>query len=158
MEERESLLKRAKLRAAKYCAGRERAPYQVLEKLIGWGLTQEEADSLLAELQAAYYLDERRFCRAFCRDKFEFNHWGKVKIRQELSPYHLPSEVIDYGLGEIDPDKYRDRLHQLARSKWKSLVHEENDWVRKQKAAAYLLRKGYEPELVMDFLNRMSST
>lgn len=155
--ERESLVQQAKVRAARYCAGRERAPFQVYEKLISWKLTEEEAEQVLDQLRSEKYIDENRFCRAFCRDKFEFNQWGKVKIRQELFQYRLPEEVVAYGLDQIDPQRYEDRLRQLSRDKWKSLEGEADAWTRKQKTAAYMVRKGYETDLVMDFLNRMSS-
>ena len=63
MEER--LLKQARARAAKYCSMRERAPRQVLEKLLSWNLNLEEAEDIIRTLTDEQFLDEGRFCRAF---------------------------------------------------------------------------------------------
>lgn len=153
---REQLLKQAKAKAAKYCSSRERAPYQVLEKLLNWDLSEDEAHSVLAELTSERFVDEERFCNAFCHDKFEFNHWGKNKIKQELYRFKLPESVIQNGLNTIDPQLYEAALKQLAQRKWTSIQSEKDLWIRKQKTTAYLIRKGFEMDLAMEFVNSLS--
>ena len=116
----ERLLKQAKAKAAKYCAGRERAPYQVMQKLLGWELDEDDAQSILAELTQENYVNEDRFVQAYCHDKFEFNKWGKQRIRQELKLLRIPGDVIIDGLNNIDPYRYEEVLQSLASQKLSS--------------------------------------
>ena len=149
-----ALLKQAKAKAAKFCSSKERAPFQVYEKLVAWELSEDEAQEILAELTEERFVDERRFCKAFCHDKFEFNHWGKNRIQQELYRFRLSQEVITEGMNYIDPDRYQKTLEDLARKKWNSLMDEL--WPKKQKTMAFLIGKGYEIDLVMETVNQLS--
>lgn len=153
--DRQAYLKQARAKAAKYCSGRERSPREVLQKLAAWELSDEDAQGVLAELVDEQFVDEDRFCRAFCHDKFEFNRWGKMRIRQELMKHQLPDEVVTRGLDNIDPERYAETLRQLAEKKYGSLVDEP--WVKKQKTAAFLVRKGYEMDLVMEVVRLVAA-
>ncbi|MFY0605597.1 MAG: RecX family transcriptional regulator [Cyclobacteriaceae bacterium] len=152
---RAAYLKQAKTKAAKFCSSRERAPFEVIQKLQKWELNDEEAQSVLAELVEERFVDEQRFCRAFCNDKFEFNRWGKVKIQQALFQYHLPEEVIKEGLAVIDPEKYEAVLLELASKKWHKVVG--SAWDRKQKTLAYMLSKGFEMDLTFEALKKLEA-
>ena len=152
----ERLLKQAKAKAAKYCAGRERAPYQVMQKLLGWELDEDDAQSILAELTQENYVNEDRFVQAYCHDKFEFNKWGKQRIRQELKLLRIPGDVIIDGLNNIDPYRYEEVLQSLASQKLSSLGSEPDTWKRKQKTIAYLIRKGFEMDLSIETVNQLA--
>lgn len=152
----EAFLKQAKSRAAKYCVLRERAPQQVLEKLISWDLSQEQAQEVVDILTKEQFLDESRFCRAFCHDKFEFNQWGRNRIRLELMKFNLPEKVVFEGLSYIDSGRYEAVLKKLAMKKWESAAGEPQAWVRQRKTADYLLRKGFETDLVWEAVKRLS--
>ncbi|MEQ8470110.1 MAG: regulatory protein RecX [Marinoscillum sp.] len=154
--DRERLLKQAKAKAAKFCSTRERAPAQVLDKLLDWELSEEEAQSILAELMNERFVDEERFCLAFCHDKFEFNRWGKNKIKQELFRFRLPEQVVQTGLDNINPNRYENVLKDLAEKKWNSIHSEKDQWVRKQKTTAYLLQKGFEMDLSIEIVSSLS--
>lgn len=154
----EAFLKQAKTKAAKYCSLKERAPQQVLEKLLSWDLSEDEAQNILTELIEENFINEARFARAFCHDKFEFNQWGKNKIRIELNRYNLPDQIVDEGLLHIDEDKYMEVLERLASKKWTSLNSETDPWKKKNKVVAYLLRKGYETEFVWGCIGRLSAS
>ena len=154
----ERLVKQAKAKAAKYCSLRERAPYQVMEKLLGWDLPEEVAHQILTELIRENYVNEERFSRAYCHDKFEFNKWGKQRIRQELNRLKISEDLIEDGLNSIDPDRYWGILQALAEKKYTSLRTENDLWKRKQKTTAYLLRKGFEMDLSIEIVNRLSDS
>lgn len=158
--ERSDVLKYAKAKAAKYCAGRERSPKQVLDKCKTWELTEEESNELLQQLIDERFVDEYRFARAFCHDKFEFNQWGVIRIRQELSRHQLSESAITEGLSAINEERYLQVIRELALRKWDNLRKETNDWVRKQKTMAYLVHKGFEMSkvaTVLEDLNQQNS-
>jgi regulatory protein len=149
-------IKEAKQRAGKFCAFRERSPNELFEKLQSWGLTGEEASALVTELAKEGFVDEQRFANAFCNDKFEFNSWGRQKIKAHIYAHKLSSEAVQNALDRIDPEKYEQRLFGLARSKWEKLNKEEL-MKRKQKTIAYLANKGFEMDLIWNAINRLES-
>ncbi|WP_421874708.1 regulatory protein RecX [Marinoscillum sp.] len=154
----ERLVKQAKAKAAKYCSLRERAPSQVMEKLLGWELEENVAHQILTELVQENYVNEERFARAYCHDKFEFNKWGKQRIRMELSRLKVGEDLIQEGLNSIDPDHYWEILQGLGKKKYESLRTETDPWKRKQKTTAYLLRKGFEMDFCIEIVNRLSDS
>ncbi|MEQ9466940.1 MAG: regulatory protein RecX [Ekhidna sp.] len=149
-------IREAKQRAGRFCAFRERSPNELLEKLQSWGLTHEEASSLVAELSKEGFVDEQRFANAFCNDKFEFNSWGKQKIKAHIYTHKLSQGAIQEALDRIDPEKYEGRLLELAKSKW-SKLEKEDSMKRKQKTVAYLAGKGFEMDLIWSAINKLSS-
>ncbi len=152
---RAAYLKQAKSKAAKFCSGRERAPFEVLQKLQKWEVTEDEAQAILGELVEERFVDELRFCRAFCNDKFEFNRWGRNKIQQALFQYHLPEDVVKEAFMVIDPEKYELVLLDLARKKWDKTSGDV--WGRKQKTIAYMLSKGFEMGLAFEAIKKIES-
>lgn len=154
----EKFLTQAQAKAAKYCSMRERAPKQVLDKLIGWDIPIEEAEKILHNLLQEQFINEERFARAFCHDKFEFNSWGRIRIKMEISRYGLSKDVVEDALYAIKEPIYEDRACTLAKRKWESLRNESDDWKRRQKTMAYLLRKGFETDLVRKVTHKVSSS
>lgn len=153
----ELLLKQAKAKAAKYCAGWERAPYQVLQKLLKWELDEDDAQSIVAQLIQENFINETRFVHAYCHDKFMFNKWGKIRIRQELSRLKITETVISDGLDSIDPLQYEQILQSLAAQKFRALCKEKDTWTQKQKTTAFLVRKGFEMDLSIEAVNKQSN-
>lgn len=149
-------IKEAKQRAGRFCAFRERSPNELFEKLQSWGLTGEEASALVTELAKEGFVDEQRFANAFCNDKFEFNSWGRQKIKAHIYAHKLSSEAVQNALDRINPDKYADRLFELAKTKWERLEKDEL-MKRKQKTIAYLANKGFEMDLIWNSINELES-
>lgn len=151
----EDSLNRGFASAAKYCAFTERAPKQVFDKLIAWDFSKEQAETIILKLIEENFLNEERFAKAYCHDKFEFNHWGKVKIKMEMGKFNLSYEVLQNALESIDQEKYRNVIAELARKKWQSLKDKGEEYIQKRKAADYLMRKGFEGELVWKELKQL---
>ena len=135
-------------KATRYCSSRERAPHQVKEKLIKWGAENTKADQVIDQLLAENFLSEERFANAYCHDKFEFNKWGKIKIRYGIQKYRLPQEIVDRGLSNIPDERYQEMLMDQAVKKWESLKMEDDLFVRKQKTVNFLIRKGFETSVI----------
>lgn len=142
-------LNEAKQKAGRFCAFRERSPNEVFEKGKAWGLSDKESEQLVSLLTKEGFIDEQRFANAYCHDKFEFNSWGKQKIRAGIYPHKISPGAIDQALERIDPEKYKQKLDHLAYKKWMSLAKEE-EMKRKQRTVSYLANKGYELDLIWE--------
>lgn len=112
-------------RASALCARSEQAPGDIREKLIKWGLSRNDADHVLQQLTEQGFLNEVRFARAFAKDRFAFNGWGKIKIAYQMRQKGIPPEVIDDAMNFIDDEQYRERLIVLLRTKWRAVKDRE---------------------------------
>ncbi len=147
-------LAEARQRAGRFCAFKERSPKEVLNKLSSWGLEKEQADEVLEGLKRESFVDAQRFANAFCNDKFEFNSWGKLKIKASIYPHDLPASVVEAALDRIDEKKYLERLWSLAARKWSGLQGEDLA-KRKRKTLAYLVNKGFESDLIWNAIHSL---
>ena len=78
-------------KAEAYCSSMERCVTDVEAKLSQWGATPEVMEKIVRHLQDERYIDQKRFCSAFVRDKYRFNQWGRVKISQALRMKKIPA-------------------------------------------------------------------
>ena len=133
-------------RAAALCARSEQAPGDVREKLLRWGLSSADATQVLRQLTEQGFLDEQRFARAFVKDRFVFNGWGRIKIAHQLRQKGVSAEFIDEAMTAIDEDHYRERLLELLQSKWRTVKDRERRaaWAAMMRFAA---SRGFETGL-----------
>ena len=95
------------------------------------------------------FIDNTRFSRAYCHDKFLYSHWGKVKIVQMLRRLRLSEDEIAEGVSTISEKDYLEALNGALRSKDRTLK-DTNMYQRKGKLVRHLLSRGFEMELVLD--------
>lgn len=135
------------------CSRREYCTSDVLEKamkaLDGDGSAAAE---VVASLKADKYVDDRRYCSAYAREKASIAGWGEVKIRYMLSHKGIAREDIDTGLAEIDCAGAEARLEKLLTVKMKALG---DDPQRKLKLLRFALGRGYQYDEVSAALNRL---
>lgn len=112
-------------RAAALCARSERAPAEIREKLRQWGLSTSDTSQILRQLTEQGFLNEDRYARAFAKDRFTFNGWGKIKIAYQLRQKGIPDDIIDEAMMVIDDEQYRERLIGLLRDKWQAVKGRE---------------------------------
>ncbi len=135
-----------------YCAYRERSPAEVQKKLKDLGMEGEDAAQILTVLENDNFFNEERFAHAFAGGKFRMNEWGKVKIRTELRLRGIQNRFIEAALTEIPDREYWKTLEKLAERKMATLPPGE-PFKNSQKLGAYLMRCGFEQELVFQYLN-----
>lgn len=140
-------------RAARLCSGSEYCTSQVLEKLIRWGVSAEEAADVVGKLVAERFIDNRRFACAYCHDKFFYSHWGRIKIAQMLRHLRLSDEEIAEGLATIPDESYPKALHDALIAKDRSL-HDTDLYQRKAKLVRHLLSRGYEMSLAIEAVDQ----
>jgi len=136
-------------RAARLCGGSEYCTSQMQEKLLSWGVSDADANDIIEYLIHEKYIDNMRFCRAYCHDKFLYSHWGRVKIRQMLRHLHLSEEEITEGMSVISEDDYLRAISDALRAKDRTL-RDTDPYQRKGKLVRHLLSRGFEMELVLD--------
>src|ERR1700709_1086810 len=139
-------------KAKHYCGYQERSHSEVKEKLYSFGLWKKDVEELISQLIEENYLNEERFAIAFAGGKFRMKHWGKTKIKYELQQKKISPYCIKKAMKEIDDADYKKTFLKLAETKWDSLKGEKNIFIKKRKTQDYLFQKGFEYELINEFL------
>jgi len=87
-------------KAMKLCSTKEYAPFEIEQKLSGWGLEEDAISEVINTLKEEKFLDEFRMARYFANDKLKFNKWGKIKIRIMLQQKKVLPEAISEALDQ----------------------------------------------------------
>ena len=135
MENREYSLQELTSRAETYCARAEHCASDLRTKILAWGGTPAQAETIISHLYDYHYLDDARYCRAYTHDKLLYQHWGKVKIRAMLQVRQLPSSEIQSALQNIDETEYNRILLAVLATK-KNAPRESQ--------IRFLLQRGFE--------------
>ena len=126
-----------------FCSCAEHCRSEVVEKLQRWGIAYKTIDEIIARLVAEKFIDEERYSRAFIRDKYRFDKWGKVKIAQALSLKKIPRFTFQRFLDEIDREEYLAILNGLLASKRKS-IRAADEYELNGKLVRFALSRGFE--------------
>lgn len=136
-------------RAAALCSGSEHCSSEIRKKLLLWGLSPTQAEKAIGFLIDEKYIDSKRFCRAYCLDKFRYNHWGRIKISQMLRMLELDSSDINEGLDAIPEEEYQEVLQHVLEQKNKQLK-DSDPYIRKGKLVRHALSRGFETHLIIN--------
>jgi len=139
-------------RLATLCAGAEYCEYDLRKKMERWELPEGAEDAIIQQLVKERFLDEERYAKAFVRDKFRYNKWGRIRISMELKKKRISEHVIEDALEEIPSDDNLDTLKALIESKKKS-VKGKSDYEIKCKLIRFALSRGF----TMDDINKVIS-
>ena len=139
-----------------YCAYQERCHVEVAEKLRGFKLSESERNQIMVRLIEHNYLNEERFASLFTISKFHQKKWGKIRIKNELKARRISDFLISKSLKEIPSEEYQDTFHTLAEKHWDTLV-EKNAIKKRKKYCDFLLRKGWESELIYEKVKALES-
>jgi regulatory protein len=141
-------------RAASLCSGSEHCSSEIRKKLLLWGLTPAQAEKAIDFLIDEKYIDNKRFCRAYCLDKFRYNHWGRIKISQMLRMLELESADIKEGLEAIPEEEYQEVLQHVLEQKNRQLK-DTDPYIRKGKLVRHALSRGFETHLILDIADSL---
>ena len=134
-------------KAMGFCAYQERSSGELIERLKKWGIKEPDISVILKKLIENDFLNDQRFTNAFISGKFRLKKWGRVKINIELRSKGISKEMILKGMNEISDEAYQKCLQKLAEDKIKT-TKGKNTFIIQNKVANYLLRKGYETDLI----------
>ena len=135
-----------------YCAYQERCHKEIVEKLRGMNMIPQAIDLIIVHLIDNKFLNEERFACSFARGKHRIKQWGKIRIINELKFRKISKYNIDSALKEISLEEYSTTFHQLSERHWES-IKERNLNKKKKKFCDFLLRKGFESQLIYEKIN-----
>lgn len=135
------------------CARSEQCTSDILTRLNRWGISTSEAQKIIDILCSERYLDDRRFARAFVRDRYRFARWGRIKIAAALRARQISSEHILSALtDDIDDEEYKAIARDLIFAKKKLLDISEPYEIR-IRLFRFAMSRGYESSLISEILH-----
>lgn len=140
-----------------FCAYQERCHQEVVSKLWSLKLDSSDIDEVIAHLIEHNFLNESRFACSFARGKHRIKHWGKIRITNELKLRHINQTLINIALKEITTQEYLETFHKLADRHWES-IREINVLKKRKKFCDYILRRGFESNLVYDKVKELENS
>jgi regulatory protein len=108
-----------------------------------WEMDEGSEERIIAQLIKEKFIDEERFAKAFVRDKFQYNRWGKIRIIKELKMRKIAEKHIEIGLKEIEENDQIETLKEIIRKKRPS-VKGKNEYEIKGKLIRFALGRGFE--------------
>lgn len=133
----------AYLKLSALCAMSEQCCHDLMQKMRRWELAEELAERVVARLVKERFIDEERYAKAFVRDKFRYNHWGKVRIEQELKRRQIAQRYINEALEEIEEKDNLEALREMILKKRPS-VKGKNEYEIKGKLIRFALGRGFQ--------------
>ncbi len=130
-------------RCAALCSRGEQCASQIRKKLDQWQVPAEAQERIVARLQEERYIDEERFARAFARDKARYDHWGPVRIDQQLRLLGISRDHRQSAIGLFSEEEQGDTLRQLLARKARS-VKGNSAYERRGKLIRFALGRGFE--------------
>lgn len=139
-----------------YCAYQERCHTEVEQKLRTMKMDSEEISHIISHLIKDNFLNESRFACSFARGKHRIKNWGKIRIVNELKFRNITTYNINLALKEISQQEYTETFHRLAEKHWES-IQEANTTKKRKKFCDYILRRGFESNLVYEKLRELET-
>ena len=134
-------------KAASYCSISEHCVSEVEEKLSAWGVSVTDKQKIIDRLVSEDFINEKRFCIYFVKDKFRFNKWGKIKISYFLKQKGLSNELINKALETIDDGEYEEMLASILKTKLAGLKY-EYEYEKQGKLFRFAQSRGFESNII----------
>jgi regulatory protein len=139
-----------------YCVYQDRCHKEVEQKMYDFQLIPEARELILLSLMKDNFLNEERFSKSFARGKFRIKNWGKQRIIRELKFKDISAYNIKTALKEIDEDEYLKTIYRITENR-NEVITESNMHKRKKKLIDFLMRKGFENDLIFKTVNEIVS-
>lgn len=143
-----------KRKIEQFCAYQDRCHKEVEQKMRDYELIPEAREMILLSLMQDNFLNEERFAKSFARGKFRIKSWGKQRIIRELKFRDISAYNIKTALKEIDENEYLDTIYRVTEKRSNS-ISETNSYKKKKKLIDFLMRKGFENELIFKTVNEV---
>jgi regulatory protein len=119
-----------------------------------YNLIPEAKELILLSLMKDNFLNEERFSKSFARGKFRMKSWGKQRIIRELKLRDISAYNIKTALKEIEEEEYIKTIYRITENR-NNVTSETNTYKRKKKLVDFLMRKGFENELIFKTVNEV---
>lgn len=141
-------------KATSLCVSSEKCEYDLKEKLDKWSVDVSDVIKIIEQLKKDDFINEKRYCNAFVKDKFKFNRWGKTKIAFMLRQKGISNQSIESAIDNIDTDEYISVLTDILSAKHKT-IKDKDPYQTKAKLYNFAVSRGFENEVIKEVIKRI---
>lgn len=141
-------------KATSLCVASEKCEYDLKEKLDKWSVDVSDVIKIIEQLKKDDFINEKRYCNAFVKDKFKFNRWGKTKIVFMLRQKGISNQSIESAIDNIDTDEYISVLTDILSAKHKT-IKDKDPYQTKAKLYNFAVSRGFENEVIKEVIKRI---
>lgn len=152
MDNNEINAQQAYVKMAQLCSRSEQCSADIRKKIMAYEIVDEIVDEIIDKLIEEKFLNDERYAKAYVKDKFRFNKWGKIKMQHFLRAKGLSDDIIQKGLATIDEEKYKALLIKTMKDKARS-VKKKNKFEKMGQIIRFTQSRGFEPELIHRYIN-----
>ena len=128
---------------------------QVVDKLVAKEFDSKTIDRVMEFLKQYEFVDDKRFVDLFIKEKIKTS--GKNKIKFTLLKKYLPKELIQEALNEITTEQQLQTALILGEKRMMTIAKSEKDSKKLyKKTADYLVRNGYDFQIVNEVLDKIT--
>jgi regulatory protein len=142
--------------ALRLLSARPRSESQLRQRLLQkpWADPQT-ADRCIARLKEMGYLDDRRFAENYAAHRLHIKPVGRARLRRELAGREVEQEIIDQALDSVFEESNEEELIDRAIARRIRLRGRPADAADQKKMFAYLMRLGFDCDLIARRLREM---
>ena len=145
-------IKDALTKAQNLCAKQEKCISDISKKLFDWKLPNTDHDTVIKALLEDKFIDEQRYAIFYAKDKFNYNKWGKIKIKYTLKQKNISSENIKDALENIPETEY-DKLLETELIKKFYTIKDSDEYTVRSKLVRFAISRGFENGKVFDIVS-----
>src|SRR4051794_17561865 len=134
-------------RAYRYLGRRDRTVAEVRKHLLLKEPDEAVVDQVVEELEAQGYLDDVRYAERFADDRRRLDGWGPERIARKLAENGVARGHAEAALADRDHASDLETALELLQRRLREPP--EDDRAR-ERALAFLVRKGYDLDLAYD--------
>jgi len=151
---KEELLQKAKEYAFLLLKFRLRSEKEIYSRLKQKKFAEEIIKETILFLKDKGFIDDSLFAKTWIESRLK-RPLGLRRIKQELNLKGIAKEIIDTQLNQIKIDYFEsDIVTKIAEARLSKLKDAEPKNI-KRRLYAYLLRRGFSPEVVMDVIAQL---
>ena len=143
----------AKAAALRFLKIRPRSIGELKNKLEAKGFSSEDIEANLHDLIASGLLDDRAFTKSWINYRLA-RPFGFRRIIQELKAKGVDQEIIEQAVAEVEGYSSQKAALDLAQRRWQRLPAID-PLKRKKRVMDFLLRRGFEADVVMKVLKKL---
>lgn len=129
--------------------------HQVYGKLLEKGYDEKIVRRTISFLKEYKFVDDKKFVKMYINDKI--HSYGRNKIKYELIKKGISEELVSKELSRLDKNVEEMAALKLAEKKYKILAKGDINYNKVyDKIGNYLIRVGYNLEMVQKVLNKMT--
>ena len=144
------------MKMQRYCSYQDRCHQEVRYKLISIKVYGDQLEEVMSQLIQEGYLSDERYAKNYARGKYRMKKWGKLRIQRELKAKQISSYCIKKALQEVDEEGDYMKTLQDVIDKYHTQRKEKYEaYVLRQKVYQHAYNKGFEPELIIQLLDKL---